>query len=128
MAARVMDHFCDTLTRHENYRKGAFWPGIFSVGFHISMGAFTGATPDGRYAGEVLGNGITPSEGQAVSGPTALMNSVIKLPLSRVYNGLNLNMRFEGGTVNSANLLSLIQTYFKKAVCRFSSTWWIPPH
>ena len=42
------------------------------------------------------------------------MNSVVKLPLSRVYNGLNLNMRFEGGTVNSANLLSLIQTYFKK--------------
>ena len=114
MAARVMDHFCDTLARYENYRKGRFWPGIFSVGFHISMGAFTGATPDGRYAGAVLGNGITPSEGQAVSGPTALMNSVVKLPLSRVYNGLNLNMRFEGGTVDSAHLLSLIQTYFKK--------------
>ena len=114
MAARVMDHFCNTLAGCENYRKGPFWPGIFSVGFHISMGAFTGATPDGRYAGEVLGNGITPSEGQALSGPTALMNSVVKLPLSRVTNGLNLNMRFEGGSVNGAHLLSLIRTYFSR--------------
>jgi pyruvate formate-lyase/glycerol dehydratase family glycyl radical enzyme len=114
MAARVMDHFCNTLAGYENYRKGRFWPGIFSVGFHISMGAFTGATPDGRYAGAVLGNGITPSEGQALSGPTALMNSVVKLPLSRVTNGLNLNMRFEGGSVNGAHLLSLIRTYFNK--------------
>ena len=43
MAARVMKHFCDVLSRHRNYRGGAFWPGIFSVGFHIAMGAFTGA-------------------------------------------------------------------------------------
>ena len=78
------------------------------------MGAFTGATPDGRNAGAVLGNGITPSEGRAVSGPTALMNSVAKLPLTRVTNGLNLNMRFDGKTVNGTHLLSLIRTYFKK--------------
>jgi pyruvate-formate lyase len=110
----VMDHFCDTLARYENYRKGRFWPGIFSVGFHISMGAFTGATPDGRYAGAVLGNGITPSEGRARSGPTAVMNSVVKLPLARVTNGLNLNMRFEGTSVNGAHLLSLIRAYFNR--------------
>ncbi|MCB2145626.1 MAG: hypothetical protein KQI81_04075 [Deltaproteobacteria bacterium] len=114
MAARVMNHFCDTLARYENYRNGRFWPGIFSVGFHISMGAFTGATPDGRSAGAVLGNGITPSEGRALSGPTALMNSVVKLPLARVTNGLNLNMRFEGGRVNGAHLLSLIRAYFNR--------------
>ena len=114
MAVRVMDHFCDTLGKHRNFRGGRFWPGIFSVGFHISMGAFTGATPDGRYAGAVLGNGITPSEGRAVSGPTAVMNSVTKLPLTRVYNGLNLNMRFDGKSVNGTHLLSLIRAYFQK--------------
>ena len=51
MAARVMDHFCDVLSKYRNFRGGAFWPGIFSVGFHITMGAFTGATPDGRFCG-----------------------------------------------------------------------------
>ena len=54
MAVRVMNHFCDTLKRYRNFRGGAFWPGIFSVGFHISMGAFTGATSDGRFSGDTL--------------------------------------------------------------------------
>ncbi len=113
MAAKVMNHFCDLLDGHKNYRGGSFWPGIFSVGFHITMGAFTAATADGRFAGDTLGNGITPSEGLAVAGPTALMNSVVKLPLSRVYNGLNLNMRFDGNQVRTTHFLDLIKTYFK---------------
>jgi formate C-acetyltransferase len=113
MAVRVMDHYCDVLAAHRNYRGGAFWPGIFSVGFHISFGAFTGATPDGRYAGDVLGNGITPTTGNAVSGPTALMNSVVKLPLTRVYNGANLNMRFQGKKIRTKHLRSLIKAYMK---------------
>jgi pyruvate formate-lyase/glycerol dehydratase family glycyl radical enzyme len=114
MAARVMDHYCDVVSAHPNFRGGRFWPGIFSVGFHISFGAFTGATPDGRYAGDVLGNGITPTTGNAVSGPTALMNSVTKLPLGKAYNGVNLNMRFQGKKVSNENLASLIRAYFGK--------------
>jgi formate C-acetyltransferase len=114
MAARVMDHYCDVVSAHPNFRGGRFWPGIFSVGFHISFGAFTGATPDGRYAGDVLGNGITPTTGNAVSGPTALMNSVTKLPLGKAYNGVNLNMRFQGKKISNENLASLIRAYFGK--------------
>ena len=76
MAIRVANHLCDALAQHKNFRQGDFWPGIFSVGFHITMGAFTGATPDGRGAGEILGNGITPSNRVTLSGPTAVMNSV----------------------------------------------------
>lgn len=114
MAARVMEHYCDIVTGHPNFRGGRFWPGIFSVGFHISFGAFTGATPDGRFAGDVLGNGITPTTGNAVSGPTALMNSVTKLPLYKAYNGVNLNMRFQGKKISNENLASLIRAYFSK--------------
>jgi formate C-acetyltransferase len=114
MAADVVNHFCDTLDAHRNYRGGAFWPGIFSVGFHITMGAFTGASPDGRFAGDTLGNGITPSNGVTVNGPTAIMNSLAKLPLKRIYNGTNLNMRFQGSKVKSRGLLSLMKAYFEK--------------
>jgi len=112
MAAKVAGHFCDVLEKHSNFRGGAYWPGIFSVGFHITMGAFTAATPDGRFAGDVLGNGITPSNGLSTSGPTAIMNSVSKLPLRRVYNGMNLNMRFQGKKIKSRDFMSLIKTYF----------------
>jgi len=114
MAARVLDHFCDTLAKHVNYRGGAFWPGVFSVGFHVAMGAFTAATPDGRFAGDVLGNGVTPTTGNATAGATAVMNSVTKLPLDRVHNGVNLNLRFQGSRLKPEVLMNLIRGYFEK--------------
>ncbi len=114
MASRVINHYCDELAKHKNFRGGAFWPGVFSVAFHIAFGAFTGATPDGRAAGAILGNGLTPSEGSAVSGVTAIMNSVTKLPLSRVYNGCNLNLRFSGKKIKAENLVALVKGYFEK--------------
>ncbi len=115
MGSRVIEHYCDILSQYRNFRVGAFWPGIFSVGFHIAMGAFTGATPDGRFAGDTLGNGITPTTGNAVSGPTAIMNSVARLalPMERVFNGINLNMRFQGKKITTENLTALINTFFK---------------
>jgi pyruvate formate-lyase/glycerol dehydratase family glycyl radical enzyme len=114
MAARVLAHFCDEVLKHRNYRGGAFWPGVFTVGFHIVMGAFAGASGDGRHAGDVLGNGITPTNGSAVSGPTAVLNSVTKLPLARIYNGVNLNMRFDGRRLRPEILMGLLQAYFRQ--------------
>jgi len=114
MAARVLDLFCDLLEGYTNYRGGAFWPGVFSVGFHLAMGSFTGATPDGRYAGDPLGNGLTPSNGCATAGPTAVMNSVTRLPLGRLYNGANLNMRFPGTRTDPEKLMDLIRGYFER--------------
>jgi formate C-acetyltransferase len=114
IAAQVADHFCDVLARHRNFRGGYFWPGIFSVGFHLAFGSFTAATPDGRSSGDVLGNGLSPTTGNELSGPTAVMNSIVKLPLTRIYNGANLNMRFSGKRTKSEKLLALIKTYFQK--------------
>jgi formate C-acetyltransferase len=114
IAENVVNHFCDLVTSHTNYRGGIFWPGIFSVGFHISFGAFTGATPEGRNSGDVLGNGLTPTTGNAISGPTAIMNSISKLPLTRIYNGANLNMRFNGRKTSTEQLFHLITAYFSK--------------
>jgi pyruvate formate-lyase/glycerol dehydratase family glycyl radical enzyme len=112
MAVRVLNHFCDALAEHRNYRDGYFWPGVFSVGFHVAMGAFTGATPDGRFAGDVLGNGLTPTTGNALEGATAVMNSVTRLPVDRVCNGVNLNLRFQGDRLKPQVLVHLIRTYF----------------
>lgn len=114
MAAQVMAHFCDCLTPHRNFRGGAFWPGVFSVGFHLAFGSFTGATPDGRSGGDILGNGVTPSNGRALQGPTAVMNSVAKLPLFMATNGVNLNMRFSGKSLEPAVLSALVRGYFQK--------------
>lgn len=114
LGIKVVEHFCNTVSSHKNFRGGIFWPGVFVVGFHVSFGAFTGATPDGRHAGDVLGNGLTPTTGNAISGPTAIMNSITKLPLTKIYNGANLNMRFNGNKIATDHLAYLIETYFAK--------------
>jgi formate C-acetyltransferase len=113
MAARVLAHFCDEVLKHESWRGGRFWPGVFSVGFHVAMGAFAGASPDGRSAGEVLGNGITPSSGRAQKGVTALLNSVTGLPLGRAHNGTILNLRFNPAWLRPEALASLMKTYLE---------------
>jgi pyruvate formate-lyase/glycerol dehydratase family glycyl radical enzyme len=118
VAVKVLDHFCDEVLKLRHYRGGAFWPGVFAVGFHITMGAFAAASADGRHAGEVLGNGLTPTNGNALSGPTAVLNSVAKLPLTRVYNGANLNMRFNARRLRPEILMSLMQTYFQRGGCQ----------
>ena len=112
LAGRVLSHFCAAVAEHTNFRGGRFWPGVFSVGFHVAMGAFAGASADGRHAGDVLGNGITPANGRAVGGPTAVLNSVSKLPLVEATNGTNLNMRFNPHRLRTENLERLIEGYF----------------
>jgi len=82
------------------------------------MGAFAAASADGRHAGEVLGNGLTPTNGNALSGPTAVLNSVTRLPLTRVYNGANLNMRFNARRLKPEILMALMQTYFQRGGCQ----------
>ncbi len=118
LAARVLEHFCGGVLEHGNYRNGSFWPGVFTVGFHIAMGAFAAASADGRHAGDILGNGITPSNGNALSGPTAVFNSVTKLPLTRAHNGLNLNIRLSRTGLRLDVLLALIRTYFRQGGCQ----------
>jgi formate C-acetyltransferase len=113
MGVTVLHHFCDELAQHKNFRGGRFWPGVFSVGFHIAMGALTAATPDGRSSGDMLGNGLTPTTGNAFSGPTAVANSVTKLPLRRIHNGTNLNMRFPGKKIPPQSLTAFIKGYFQ---------------
>ncbi|MBI4518106.1 MAG: hypothetical protein HY699_20065 [Deltaproteobacteria bacterium] len=113
MAARVLEHFCEQVRQRRNIRGGSFWPGAFSVGLHIAMGSFSGASADGRHASEILSNGITPVEGRAKTGPTALLNSVARMPIRYAPNGTNLNMRFSPKWLKAPMLASLLQTYFR---------------
>ena len=112
IATEVAAHFADELGEYKNFRGGRFQAGIFSVAFHIVMGAFTGATPDGRKMSEVLANGITPQTGFAVDGPTAIVKSAAKLAQADISNGNTLILRFQPQAVEPDKLCSLIKTYF----------------
>ena len=83
---------------------------------HLSSGRQTGATPDGRHAGEPLSENSSPSRGVAGAGLTAILQSLSSLPLDRCHSGaLNLRLspaafRGEGGRRALADAL---WTYFE---------------
>jgi len=91
-------------------------PSAVSIFGHAPGGALTGATPDGRMAGETLADaGASPMRGQDVNGPLALIRSALKIPHNK-YQGVLFNMKFHPDTLKEdADLMKLaavIRTYF----------------
>jgi len=64
---------------------------------HVGAGKRVGATPDGRNAGAPLSDGLSPTYGRDVKGPTAALRSVAKVDLVRAPNGVIVNQRLAPG-------------------------------
>ncbi len=74
---------------------GVFVPGEVIFTAHERCGAATGATPDGRMAGSVLADSAGASQGRDMAGPTALMNSLLRVPVGEyLLTSVVLNLRF----------------------------------
>ena len=72
---------------------------------YVPNGFDVGATPDGRLSGKPLNEGASPCLGADREGPTAVINSVSKLPNTQIAGGQLLNMRFSPGALaGEANL------------------------
>jgi formate C-acetyltransferase len=65
----------------------------FSYTGATSQGELTPTTPDGRLDGEPLSDGLGPSQGRDISGPTKLMNSLLKLNYNYLTGALATNIR-----------------------------------
>jgi len=80
---------------------------------HHIDGSKLGATPDGRRAGTPVADSIGAVAGTAREGPTALLNSVLKLrPAEYWQGGYNLNLTLSPNTVSDKNLLALVDAFF----------------
>jgi formate C-acetyltransferase len=113
---RVIAMFDRLVSRHTNTRGGKWMPGVYSMTCHQTFGERTAALPSGRLAGKPLADGLAPIDGADVLGPTASLNSVAKLDLERLANGINLNIKFDADTVagdaGRAVLGALLRGYF----------------
>ena len=65
----------------------------FSYTSHVSMGELSGATPDGRRAGEPFSDGLGPAQGRDAGGPTKLFNSLLKLDFRHLTGACATNCR-----------------------------------
>ena len=104
------------LETFKNPRGGMFQAGLYPVSANVPLGAQTGATPDGRLAGRPVADGVSPSAGKDVHGPTAAANSVSRLDHYIASNGTLFNQKFHpsalSGRAGLENFVALIRSYF----------------
>lgn len=104
------------LQDYRNPRGGIFQAGLYPVSANVPLGAQTGATPDGRLAHMPVADGVSPSAGKDVNGPTAAANSVSRLDHYIASNGTLFNQKFHpsalSGRKGLENFVGLIRSYF----------------
>lgn len=111
IVADVFDSYLELLPSYHTIRQGrgpevsCYTMSTSNITSYVPNGFVVGATPDGRMAGSPLNEGCSPTQGTDQTGPTALINSVSKLPNVRVAAGQLLNMRLSPQTLaGDANL------------------------
>ena len=117
IAASVYESYLKLLPSFKTDRYGT---GPFGCGYTMSTSNITsyvpngfavGATPDGRLATKPLNEGGSPCLGADKNGPTAVINSMSKLPNDRIAGGQLLNMRFSPTALSGDENLEKF-TYF----------------
>ena len=105
-----------TMEKYKNPRGGQFQAGLYPVSANVPLGAQTGATPDGRLAHTPVADGVSPSAGKDVNGPTAAANSVARLDHFIASNGTLFNQKFHpsalSGREGLEKFVALIRSYF----------------
>lgn len=113
IAHDVAKLFCKELLNYKNYRGGNYNPGIYSTSFHLALGMFTAASADGRKSRDHLSNGVGPTNGMDKNGPTAILNSIMKLENELMTNGNSTILSFHPKTMKPEIFLSIVRTFFQ---------------
>ena len=115
-AREVAYTYSKPLQKYNNPRGGKFQAGLYPVSANVPLGGQTGATPDGRYAHTPVADGVSPSAGKDVKGPTAASTSVSRLDHFIVSNGTLFNQKFHpsalSGREGLEKFVALIRGYF----------------
>jgi formate C-acetyltransferase len=118
IAIELFRFWAETTVQFETCLGGTHKPTGVSVSAQWPGGALTGATPDGRYAGECLADGtVSAMRGMDLQGPTAALNSAMKID-QKAYQAALLNMKFHPSSLQTTEDLRkvsfLIRTYFSQ--------------
>jgi len=115
LAAEVFRAFAEEMAQYEPPRGGWYGVTLQSLTANVPYGQRTGATPDGRRAGEPLADNASPAPGTDANGPTAVLKSVAKLDHALAANGTILNLKFHPsameGEERRRKFVSLIRSF-----------------
>jgi len=112
----VFGAYHSIVTGRPNTRGGEYRINMLPTTCHIYFGEVTGALPNGRPAGKPLSEGISPTQGTDINGPTAALLSAAKMD-QLITGGTLLNQKFTPSVVSGKKGLDgmacLVASYFE---------------
>ena len=114
LARRIAEHYIATMKKvgSSMQNKIVFNPGIGTFEHYIALGAILPATADGRSGQEPVASNASPTNGRALNGQTAALNSYLKLPLQDLPAGAPLDLGFNNHL--SPFLEDVIKTFIQR--------------
>ena len=110
----------DCMRPYRSFRNNSEWRFFECIPriSHVFEGLASGATPEGRLAGESMPAGISAQPGTDVNGATALLNSLAKMDTKFWCGGIIQNIRFHENLMKDEasrdKIRQLVNVYFEK--------------